>query len=197
MTLIDKSFTSFEVAKVCGVLNTTVAHWISKGTLKARTAEGRSARVALGDLVDFMTRLEISVPEDIGRRAKRILIVEDDPAVQRLLSRTLETLPDVSIASCAGGLEAMMAIGKEVPDLLILDVRLPQLNGLEICKLLRANEQTQPVKIVAITGESIPAETEAALKSMADVFWPKPLATSDLKSKVSELLELKETVSAA
>ena len=197
MIITEKAFTTFEVARACGVFHTTVINWVNKGKLKARHTPGGHRRIPLTDLVDFMNRFDMPIPEDLTRRAKKILIVEDDPAVQRMLKRTLQALPDVELQTCAGGLEALMAIGKAAPDLLILDIRIPQVNGIEVCRVLKSSELTRPIKIVAITGEPLPAESEAFLKEHVDGFFRKPLSTSELKTKAHELLELEETAAPA
>lgn len=83
-----------------------------------------------------------------------------------------------------------MSIGKEAPDLLVLDVQIPQVNGLEVCRLLKSCDQTQPIKIIAVTGERLSQDEEKFLKQNADYFFRKPLSTVEYKRKVIELLEL-------
>ncbi|TBR18292.1 response regulator [bacterium] len=185
-----REFSTFEVAKICAVFHTTVINWVNKGRLKARVTPGGHRRIAAADLVDFMQRFEMPIPADLAVRPKRILIVEDDPAVSRMLSRALEALPGVDIGTCVGGLEALMAIGKEAPDLLVLDIRVPQVNGIEVCRVLRSNEATKPIKIIAVSGEALTPEAHEFLKGQADGFFQKPLPTAELKALAAELLEL-------
>lgn len=197
MTGTKRPFTTYEVAKICGVYYTTVINWVNKGMLKAHCTPGGHRRILLPDLIDFMKRFELPIPEDLAQRAKRILIVEDDASMQRMLKRTLSSLPGIEIQTCSGGLEALMAIGKEAPELIILDIRIPQVNGVEVCRVLKSSEQTKPIKIVAITGEPLPAEAEAFLQAHVDGFFQKPLPTADLKAKVQDLLGLEEAAAVA
>ncbi|MBI2363106.1 MAG: response regulator [Elusimicrobia bacterium] len=198
MTLtMPRVFTTFEVARICGVYHTTVINWVNKSRLKAHHTPGGHRRIQAADLVDFMQRHEMPVPADLAGRPKRILIVEDDPGVQRMLKRALQPLPGVVIQECADGLEALMAIGKEAPDLLVLDIRIPQVNGVEVCRLLKANENTQPIKVIAVTGEPLPTEASAFLKEHADGFFQKPLATAALRALAAELLDLDAAPAAA
>jgi CheY-like chemotaxis protein len=164
--------------------------------LKAHCTPGGHRRILLPDLIDFMNRFELPIPEDLAQHPKRILIVEDDASVQRMLKRTLCALPGIEIQTCVGGLEALMAIGKEAPDLIILDIRIPQVNGIEVCRVLKSSEQTKPIKIVAITGEPLPVEAQTFLKTHVDGFFQKPLPTAELKAKDLELLELETAVEA-
>lgn len=185
-----RHFTTFEVAKICGAYHTTVINWVNKGRLKARTTPGGHRRIGASDLVEFMKRFEMPIPADLAVRAKRILIVEDDLAVARMLTRALESLPGVEIAACVGGLEALMAIGKEPPDLLVLDIRIPQVNGIEVCRVLKSNEQTKPVRIIAVSGEFLDPAAREFLAAHADGFFQKPLPTGELRDRAAELLEL-------
>ncbi len=197
MIITERAFSTFEVAKVCGVFHTTVINWVNKGKLKARVTPGGHRRIAMPELIDFMKRFEMPIPEDLKQKAKKILIVEDDPAVQRMLQRTLQALPGVEIQTCVGGLEALMAIGKDAPDLLILDIRIPQVDGIEVCKVLKSSEHTKPIKIIAITGEPLPTEAEEFLKPQVDGFFQKPLPTAQLKAMAAEFLELELTTLSA
>ena len=183
-------FSTFEVAKICGVYHTTVINWANKGRIKAHSTPGGHRRIAAGDLVDFMHHFEMPIPADLAGRPKRVLIVEDDPAVARMLTRALAALPGVALSTCIGGLEALMAIGKEPPDLLVLDIRIPQVNGIEVCRVLKSNEQTKPIKIIAISGDVLSAETADFLREHTDGFFSKPLATMELKRLAAGLLEL-------
>jgi CheY-like chemotaxis protein len=185
-----KVFSTFEAGRVCGVVHTTVINWVNKGLLKAHTTPGGHRRIALADLVDFMRRFEMPIPEDLSGRRRRILVAEDDPAVQRMLRRALSALEGVEVEACASGLEALISIGREAPDLLVLDIRIPQVNGFEVLKVLRANAQTRPVRIVVVTGEALPREDEAVLRRDADAFFRKPVELAAFRRRAAELLEL-------
>ena len=187
---IPRYFTTFQVAKICGAFHTTVINWVNKGRLKARTTPGGHRRIEAGDLVEFMRRFEMPIPADLAVRAKRILLVEDDPAVARMLTRALESLPGVEISACVGGLEALMAIGREAPDLLVLDIRIPQVNGIEVCRVLKSSELTKPIKIIAISGEVLDPSAREFLGAHADGFFQKPVPTGELRDRAAELLEL-------
>jgi len=186
----DRQFTTFEVAKICRVFHTTVINWVNKNKLKAHHTPGGHRRIQLDDLLEFMRRFEMPIPEDLVNRRKNILVVDDDPAVGRMLMSSLGVLPGVEVHSCAGGLEALINIGKEAPDLLVLDVRMPQVNGLEVCRVLKAGEHTRAIKIIAVSGELLTMEEEEAVVKHSDVFMRKPLSTQTLREEAARLLEL-------
>lgn len=188
-------FSTFEAGRVCGVVHTTVINWVNKGLLKAHTTPGGHRRIALQDLVEFMQRFEMPIPPDLAGRRRRILIVEDDAMVQRMLRRALAALEDdVEVDACAGGLEALMKIGKEAPDLLVLDIRIPQVNGFEVLKLLRGSEQTKPIRIIVVTGEALSRENEAGVREQADELLRKPIDVPEFRRRAAELLGLEAPV---
>jgi CheY-like chemotaxis protein len=144
-----------------------------------------------------MKRFEMPIPEDLVSRTQRVLVVEDDLSVQRMLLRTLQGLTQIKAQACSGGLEALIAIGKEAPDLLVLDIRIPQVNGLEVCRVLKASEATRPIRIIAITGETLSQDEEGFLRQHADRLVHKPLSTEDFRRQVAELLELEPPAAAS
>jgi CheY-like chemotaxis protein len=185
-----KVFSTFEVGKICGVFHTTVINWVNKGKLKAALTPGGHRRIALTDLVDFMRRFEMPIPPDLETRDRKVLVVEDDLSMQRLFVRALQGLDGVTVEACSGGLEALIAVGKDAPDLLVLDIRIPQVDGFEVCRVLRASEQTRPIRIIAVSGEDFSPEEEAQLRGSADAFFRKPLSMAEFKRRASELLDV-------
>jgi len=190
VTKAARAFTTFEVAKICGVFHTTVINWVNKGKLKAHCTPGGHRRIQPGDLVEFMQRFEMPIPPDLMSRDKRVLVVEDDAVVQQLLLRALKRLPGVAVTACGNGVEALMAIGREAPDLLVLDIRIPGVNGLDVCRVLHSSEQTAHIKIIAITGGDLTSRDSAFLSEHAQAFMRKPIGLADFRAKAAALLEL-------
>ncbi len=190
-------FTTFEVGRICGVFHTTVINWVNKGKLKAHTTPGGHRRIALPDLLEFMRRFEIPIPEGLAHRGRRVMVVEDDESVRKLLVNAVRGIPDVEVEDCESGLQALIAIGKEAPDVLLLDIRIPEVDGLEVLKVLRANEQLRPMKIVAVTGEPLEPGEQQLLRSHADHLFRKPFSTAQVRKRVAELLDPEPLVHAA
>lgn len=193
----EREFTSFEAAKACGVFHTTLVGWVNRGRLKARFTPGGHRRILLSHLVEFMRKHDMPIHPDLAQRPKRILVVEDDPANQRLLVRILKALPNVEILVCSSGLEAMILIGKEAPDLLILDIYIPEINGLAVCKLLSSTPHTRLIGIIAVSGEMLSKKDEAFLREYADHFFRKPFDIAEIKGKSAALLGIDLSISAA
>ncbi|HEY2152631.1 MAG TPA: response regulator transcription factor [Vicinamibacterales bacterium] len=119
--------------------------------------------------------------------AMRILIVEDDPDIATLVARYLEKAGYLTeIAS--SGRNGLQAIGVRAPDLLILDLMLPQLDGLEVCRLVRANESTAAIPIIMLTARAEESERIVGLELGADDYLAKPFSPNELVARVRALL---------
>ncbi|PIU84173.1 MAG: hypothetical protein COS68_00150 [Elusimicrobia bacterium CG06_land_8_20_14_3_00_38_11] len=118
---------------------------------------------------------------------KKILIVDDEPAILRILGDVLTDEGYNVIAATDG--ETGIEKAKEFnPVLIILDVMLPGINGFEVCKLLKENEQTKKISIIILTGISTLVEhKQKALQLGADDYITKPFDMSDLLNRVKTL----------
>ena len=119
--------------------------------------------------------------------ATRILIVEDDPDIAQLVGRYLDKA-GYTTERLASGREALQAIALRPPDLLVLDLMLPQLDGLEVCRLLRANETTAGIPIIMLTARAEESERIVGLELGADDYLAKPFSPNELVARVRALL---------
>jgi two-component system, OmpR family, alkaline phosphatase synthesis response regulator PhoP len=117
----------------------------------------------------------------------RVLIVEDDPDIADLVRRYLKKDGfDVEVQNSGG--EALTAITARPPDLLVLDLMLPQVNGLEICRMVRADQKTASIPIIMVTARAEESERIAGLDLGADDYLAKPFSPAELVARVRALL---------
>ena len=114
----------------------------------------------------------------------KILIVDDEPAVIGYLSLTLSKA-GFEVVTAADGEAALEAFGAQSPDLVILDVNLPKLNGLEVCRRLRQTSQV-PIMILTVMGEEL--DKVLGLESGADDYLTKPFGVWELLARVKAVL---------
>jgi DNA-binding response OmpR family regulator len=114
-----------------------------------------------------------------------ILIVDDDPGQLNLLTRTLE-MGQFHVVATADGLSALEAAHTLKPDLYLLDVGMPGMSGIELCRQLRAEQVISP--ILMLTGMDSEADKVAGLEAGADDYQTKPFATRELLARVNALL---------
>jgi two-component system alkaline phosphatase synthesis response regulator PhoP len=119
--------------------------------------------------------------------AARILIVEDDPDIAELVARYLDKA-GFATERVASGRDALRQLASRPPDLVVLDLMLPQVDGLEICRLLRASEKTATIPIIMLTARADESERIVGLEIGADDYLAKPFSPSELVARVRALL---------
>jgi len=119
--------------------------------------------------------------------ASRILIVEDDPDIAELVARYLDKA-GFSTERATSGREALQTIASKPPDLVILDLMLPHVDGLEVCRLVRASEATAAVPIIMLTARAEESERIVGLELGADDYLAKPFSPNELVARVRALL---------
>lgn len=116
---------------------------------------------------------------------KNILLVEDDPEIRNLLSLHLQT-DACALKACANGEDALQALNQQVFDLIILDVSLPDSNGLELCKTVRKQDASTPIMMLTCFGEE--TDKVLALELGADDYVTKPFGILELKARTKALI---------
>jgi DNA-binding response OmpR family regulator len=123
-----------------------------------------------------------------------ILIADDEPHVRRLLRLTLRPLGE--IVEAADGEEALHALEAHRPAIAVLDVMMPHLSGLEVCRQLRADPETDGTGVIVITANGSPEDRAVALDAGADHFVPKPFSPLVMERLVRALLAARTPVQA-
>src|SRR5258706_15719913 len=117
----------------------------------------------------------------------RILVVEDDPDIAELVERYLSKA-GLSTVRATSGRAALEAIALKAPDLLVLDLMLPPLDGLEICRRVRAHDKTANIPIIMLTARAEESERIVGLELGADDYLAKPFSPNELVARVRALL---------
>ena len=124
-----------------------------------------------------------------------ILLVDDDRLIQRLVSTHLERA-GYRMGVAGNGVEALALVRQHVPDLVITDVQMPELNGLELTAQLRRNHLTARVPIIMFSSEASPGDMVVGYSSGADEYLPKPFEVAVLEAKIQSLLRRTQPVAA-
>jgi acetolactate synthase-1/2/3 large subunit len=126
------------------------------------------------------TTIQTDTPPATLAERRRVLVVDDDPVLLRTMGRQLRRVEELDVILVDSGIDALIRIGSMIPDLVVMDVFMPGLDGIEACRRLKANPSTRDVKVVLATG-SMSADVEAsALSAGADHVMPKPFDVSAL-----------------
>jgi DNA-binding response OmpR family regulator len=118
----------------------------------------------------------------------RVLVVEDEHDIAGLIKHTLERGGDMDVAIVPSGDGALKAVVERPPDLIILDLNLPVLNGLEVCRILRGRPDTQRTPIIMLTARTSEADRVTGLDVGADDYVTKPFSLRELAARVRAVL---------
>jgi len=117
----------------------------------------------------------------------RVLVVEDDPDIAQLVAHYLEKA-GFSAELLASGRDALAAIAARPPDVIVLDLMLPQVDGLEICRVVRGNAATAAIPIIMLTARAEESDRIVGLEIGADDYLGKPFSPNELVARVRALV---------
>jgi len=121
----------------------------------------------------------------------QILVVDDTPQNVRLLADLLAAR-GYAISTAASGAEALESVAKETPDLVLLDVVMPEISGYEVCRRIRKDPRTRMIPVVMVTALDPDEERIKGIEAGADDFLPKPIRTAELLARVRSLLRIRD-----
>ena len=119
--------------------------------------------------------------------APRVLIVDDEQPLARILSFAFEN-EGYRVEVASDGIECMNKVSTFAPDLIVMDIMMPKLDGIETIRLLRQNELHQGMGIAAISAKAAPSTQQDAISAGADIFLKKPFQIATLVEQVDHLL---------
>jgi DNA-binding response OmpR family regulator len=134
----------------------------------------------------YLNRPGVNQPSVSGR--KWVLVVEDEQDIAELLKHTLERGGDLDVDTVGTGDGALKAVAERTPDLVILDLNLPVLSGIEVCRLLRARPATASVPIIMLTARTSESDRVTGLDMGADDYITKPFSPKELVARVAAVL---------
>jgi excisionase family DNA binding protein len=187
-------FTTGEAAKICKVSQQTIIRCFDSGQLKGfRVPGSRFRRIPRNELYQFMR--ENGIPTDALESGKRkILVVDDDLELVELITDVLDKDGRFEVRSVNNGFDAGMMVKEYHPDLLVLDVMLPDINGKEVCQRVRSDSTMDDVKIICISGMVEQDKIEDLRASGADDFLQKPFEVEQLVDRICQLLEVETSM---
>jgi len=119
---------------------------------------------------------------------KKILVADDSPTTRSLIISTLEGLGDFEVIGAANGFEALRILPHEKVDLVITDINMPDINGLELISFIRNNQLYKETPLIIISTEGSGRDQEKGLALGADAYLVKPFKPEDLQQLVEGLL---------
>jgi two-component system, OmpR family, response regulator len=183
-------FTTGEAAKICKVSQQTIIRCFDNGSLKGfRVPGSRFRRIPRDQLFSFMR--DNGIPTDALESSRRkILIVDDDESLVELMAEAFNDDGRFEVRTANNGFDAGMLVKEFRPDIVVLDLMLPDINGKEVCQRVRMDPTMETVRIICISG-MVEQDKVAELRAAgANDFMQKPFAVDRLLQRCCEMLEM-------
>lgn len=166
--------TPTEVASLLMVSPITVRQWAAKGLLKAELTLGGHRRFMRHEIERFARDNGLNLQRKAANDGLRLLIVDDDAQLVKLVSEMLEDREDLTIETAVDGFDAGIKVQQFEPDVMLIDLMMPGLDGFEVCRRLKADPLTRGIRVIAMTGFPSPENTGRALEAGAERCLAKP-----------------------
>jgi excisionase family DNA binding protein len=188
--MTDKEFYStIEASKLLGVSVRTVQLWVENGSLDAWKTPGGHRRIVAKSVDDYIHANQTSSAE-IGIK-RRVLVVEDNPTVSKFYEAAIRSWgKSIEVVCKKDGFEGLVEIGRRVPDLLISDIYMPGMDGLQMIRSLYTSELLPTDKIIVISGLSKDNIAERGGVPSGIDFFIKPVDVMQLKQAVFNKLSI-------
>ncbi len=183
-----QSFSTSEVARYCHVTADTIRKWAEAGRIQVFKTPGGHRRIRRDDLVRFLRENSIPIHEDLDNSGVKILVVDDEKAVISVVRRFLErSKTPFQIEVAMDGYDAGHQVATFRPSVIFLDLRLPGLDGFEVCRRIKADADSMSSKVIAMTGYYEGDVAQRILELGAEMLLQKPFTPDDLRRALAKV----------
>ena len=180
-------YTTHEVSHLLHVNPRSVINWIEQSLLPSYRTPGGHRRIRRDDLLAFLRKHQIPTPESLVEGKFSVLIVDDEQEIVDIMKVFLQRQGGYQIATASDGITALIEVGRAKPDLMILDIMIPGVDGIEVCRRIKADSNNRTV-IIAVSGNN--EHESRILQSGADAFMSKPIDLEKLHTEAKRLLRV-------
>ena len=121
-------------------------------------------------------------------RPKRILFIDDEEALLRMLKKSLEITGDFKVETAANGKEGIKLARKVTPDLVVLDVMMPEMDGFEVLRRLKEDQKTFPIPVIMLSSDPADEAKIKAAQLYGEIYLTKPIQALDLIARINHVL---------
>jgi excisionase family DNA binding protein len=183
-------YTTGEVAAICKISQQTVIRCFDNGRLKGfRVPGSRFRRIPRDALISFMKENDIPL-DQLESGKKRVLVVDDDEAIVEMFTELLERDGRFEVRTAITGYDAGLLTHQFRPDVILLDFKLPDINGNVVCRRIRSMPEFEHIRIIAVSGVADPDEVQELMDAGADEFIKKPFEIDAVIGRMAELVNV-------
>ncbi len=189
MSTSKRVLTTGQVAKVCNVAPRTVSKWFDTGELRGYRIPGsKDRRIPLNELVRFMKAYGIPL-DNLHTGKTRVLVLDNDPATNGPVRQALSESGEFELAHATSAFEAGLTVPRFEPDILVVDVSLPDVDPEQLCRDLRADERLADLKLIGVGANLTEGKQQALLQTGFDACMQKPFDVDRLIDAIRDVLE--------
>mgnify|MGYP000650088543 CR=1 FL=1 len=189
---MDKAiYSTTQAAKILNVTARTVQLWADSGLLLVGKTPGGHRRIK-GESIQQLLKSMAITPQDVSEHPpkKSVLIVDDDPEFQKILRKKIEKWEfGLTIITANDGYQGLIKVGHLQPDIVLTDLKMPNMNGLHMIAALKSSSELKHSKIVVITGLSPQAMDSKWLKDSGVPILGKPVPFDTLKQIIKDTID--------
>lgn len=178
-----------DISRACGVTIQTVQSWIDRGVLSAFRTPGGHRRVKRDDFLGFLERFQFPLYQQIKSSYPRILIADDEKDLRDSVNQVIvKSFPNAVITLCSSGADALIHLGLAKPDLAIIDVFMPGMNGVQLLEKIKGFPELKQTKVLIITGHKNKVSEKDLRKKGADEIIYKPFRAPALTEIIAKMI---------
>lgn len=183
---MKNALSTLDIAQMLGVAVASVAKWVDQGSLKAGKTPGGHRRILVVDLLEFLHRQKLPIPKELLPSKPVVLVVDDETAVAAWIAAEIRTeFPDCEVHEACDGYSAGELVSSLKPSLVILDLRMPGMDGYEVCARIKARKETQGIVVIAMTAQHSTKVEKRIVECGAKICLKKPLDRLTLVKEVA------------
>jgi excisionase family DNA binding protein len=183
----NKILTTFQAAEFCSMSFMTIKRWIHSGKLPAFKTPGGHHRILGKDLIAFMQENNIPLSQDAPPIRKKILIVDDEEPIRNAIKHYLAD-QNFEVATAEDGFEAGITVTQFKPDLIILDLMMPKMDGFKVLERIKHNPVMQHIRLLVLTGFGTDENILMAYNCGANSVLTKPIEMKKLLDEINLLV---------
>lgn len=185
-----RGLSTLEIAQMLGIAVASVAKWIDQGKLSAGRTPGGHRRVPVDELIKFLNLHRLPIPPELMSGPTKILVVDDDTAVREWLVSLLKSeYAECEILEAKDGFSAGEVYTLNKPDVVLLDLMMPGMDGYEVCRRIKGSETAKQVQVIMITGNYGDDIEENARACGARMVIHKPLDSETIVRELANVLQ--------
>ncbi len=174
-------YTTSEVAKILHVAVGSVINWVDDGKLNAIVTPGGHRKIPYNTLSAFLKLHNYEISDKYATN-RLIYLVDDEDSTHSFFRKIFEKVEKTNLIYFYSGTEALISIGKKIPDMIVVDILMPDIDGIQVIKNIRTKSELNDVHIIAISADI--TKREISLQAGANLFLKKPFDMTEFKKSV-------------